>query len=120
MADLLARQMASTAATYHKVLKLLYGWLARKKRSQPTRWPRSSGPSWPSSRSRSCPRRPSSGCSRPAEKRADKAPEKTVEGLRRVGVVLYDVDPDQLACIAGGQQATSLHGHCGCPNGCNQ
>jgi hypothetical protein len=66
------------------------------------------------------PRRPSSGCSRPAEKRADKAPEKTVEGLRRVGVVLYDVDPDQLACIAGGQQATSLHGHCGCPNGCNQ
>jgi hypothetical protein len=42
-----------------------------------------------------------------------KAPERTVEGLRRVGVVLYDVDPDQLACIACGQQwqATSLRGH---------
>jgi hypothetical protein len=26
--DLLARRMASTAATYHKVLKILYGWLA--------------------------------------------------------------------------------------------
>ena len=25
MADLLARRMASTAATYHKVLKILYG-----------------------------------------------------------------------------------------------
>jgi hypothetical protein len=39
-----------------------------------------------------------------AEQRAEKAPERTVEGLRRVGVVLYDVDPDQLACIARGQQ----------------
>lgn len=28
MADLLARRMTSTAATYHKVLKILYGWLA--------------------------------------------------------------------------------------------
>jgi hypothetical protein len=25
---LLARRMTSTAATYHKVLKILYGWLA--------------------------------------------------------------------------------------------
>jgi hypothetical protein len=50
-----------------------------------------------------------------------KAPERTVEGLRRVGVVLYDVDPDQLACIACGRQwqATSLRGHWWrCPNGC--
>jgi hypothetical protein len=30
MADLPARQMASTAATYHKVLKILYGWLAEE------------------------------------------------------------------------------------------
>ena len=55
------------------------------------------------------------------EKRADKAPEKTAEGLRRVGVVLYDVDPEQLACITCGQQwqPTSLRGHWWqCPNGC--
>jgi hypothetical protein len=30
MADLLARRMASTAATCHKVLKILYGWLAEE------------------------------------------------------------------------------------------
>ena len=30
MADLLARRMTSTAATYHKVLKILYGWLAEE------------------------------------------------------------------------------------------
>jgi site-specific recombinase XerD len=30
MADLLARRTASTAATYHKVLKILYGWLAEE------------------------------------------------------------------------------------------
>ena len=30
MADLLARRMASTAANYHKVLKILYGWLAEE------------------------------------------------------------------------------------------
>ena len=30
MADLLARRKASTAATYHKVLKILYGWLAEE------------------------------------------------------------------------------------------
>jgi integrase/recombinase XerC len=30
MADLLARRMPSTAATYHKVLKILYGWLAEE------------------------------------------------------------------------------------------
>ena len=30
MADVLARRMASTAATYHKVLKILYGWLAEE------------------------------------------------------------------------------------------
>ena len=29
-ADLLARRMASTAATYHKILKILYGWLAEE------------------------------------------------------------------------------------------
>jgi hypothetical protein len=37
-------------------------------------------------------------------------------------VVLYDVDPDQLACVACGQQwqATSLRGHWRqCPNGCD-
>ena len=47
-----------------------------------------------------------------AEHKGVKAPERTAEGLRRVGVVLYDVDPDQLACIACGQQwqATSLRG----------
>jgi site-specific recombinase XerD len=28
--DLLARRMSSTAATYHKVLKILYGWLAEE------------------------------------------------------------------------------------------
>ena len=47
---------------------------------------------------------------------------QTAEGLRRVGVVLYDVDPNQLACVACGQQwqATSLRGHWWhCPNGCN-
>jgi hypothetical protein len=58
-----------------------------------------------------------------AANRADKAPDKTAEGLRRVGVVLYDVDPDQLACIACGQQwqATSLRGNWWhCPNGCNK
>jgi hypothetical protein len=59
-----------------------------------------------------------------AEPEGRKALEKTVEELRRAGVVLYNVDPDQLACIACGQQAmqaTSLRGdwwHC--PNGCNQ
>ena len=48
-----------------------------------------------------------------AESKGAKAPDKTVEGLRRVGVVLYDVDPDQLACVACGQgwQATSLRGN---------
>ena len=30
MGDLLARRMASTAATYHKVLKILHGWLAEE------------------------------------------------------------------------------------------
>jgi hypothetical protein len=57
-----------------------------------------------------------------AEQNGAKAPEKTAEGLRRVGVVLYDTDPDQLACVACGQQwqATSLRGHWWqCPNGCN-
>ena len=56
-----------------------------------------------------------------AEQKSAKAPEKTVEGLRRVGVVRYDTDPDQLACIACGQQwqTTSLRGHWRrCPNGC--
>ena len=28
LGDLLSRRKASTAATYHKVLKILYGWLA--------------------------------------------------------------------------------------------
>ena len=36
MADLLARRTARTAA-YHKVLKILYGWLARNRRFRPTR-----------------------------------------------------------------------------------
>jgi len=39
-----------------------------------------------------------------AEPKGAKAPDRTVEGLWRVGVVLYDVDPDQLACVACGQQ----------------
>jgi hypothetical protein len=30
MADLLTRRTPSTAATYHKVLKLLYAWLAEE------------------------------------------------------------------------------------------
>jgi site-specific recombinase XerD len=30
LGDLLARRRASTAATYHKVLKILYGWLAEE------------------------------------------------------------------------------------------
>jgi hypothetical protein len=30
MADLLARRMASTAATHHKALKIIYGWLAEQ------------------------------------------------------------------------------------------
>jgi site-specific recombinase XerD len=30
MGDLLARRTASTAATYHKVLRILYGWLAEE------------------------------------------------------------------------------------------
>jgi integrase/recombinase XerC len=30
LGDLLARRKASTAATYHKVLKILYGWLAEE------------------------------------------------------------------------------------------
>jgi hypothetical protein len=30
MADLLGRRTASTAATYHRVLKILYGWLAEE------------------------------------------------------------------------------------------
>jgi hypothetical protein len=50
-------------------------------------------------------------------RRAPRRP-RTAEGLRRV-VVLYDVDPDQVAC---GQQwqATSLRGHWWqCPNGCD-
>jgi hypothetical protein len=58
-----------------------------------------------------------------AEQKGARAPEKTVEGLRRVGVVLYDTDPNQLAGVACGQQwqATSLRGHWWhCPNGCNQ
>jgi hypothetical protein len=58
-----------------------------------------------------------------AEHKGVKAPEKTAEGLRRVNVVLYDTDPDQLACIACGQQwrATSLRGRWWqCPNRCNQ
>jgi hypothetical protein len=29
LGDLLSRRKASTAATYHKVLKILYGWLRR-------------------------------------------------------------------------------------------
>jgi hypothetical protein len=57
-----------------------------------------------------------------AEHKGARAPEKTAEGLRRVGVVLYDTDPDQLACVACGQQwqATSLRGNWWhCPNSCN-
>ena len=30
MADLLSRRKASTAATYHKVLKILYAWLVKE------------------------------------------------------------------------------------------
>jgi Phage integrase, N-terminal SAM-like domain len=30
LGDLLSRRKASTAATYHKVLKILYGWLAEE------------------------------------------------------------------------------------------
>jgi hypothetical protein len=57
-----------------------------------------------------------------AEHRGAKAPEETAEGLRWVGVVLYDTDLDQPACIACSQQwqATSLGGHWWhCSNGCN-
>jgi hypothetical protein len=57
-----------------------------------------------------------------AEQKGDRAPDKTAEGLRRVGVVLYDTDPDQLACVVCGQQwqATSLRSHWWhCPNGSN-
>jgi hypothetical protein len=39
MADLLARRMASTAATYHKVLQILYGWLAEEEEIPVNRWP---------------------------------------------------------------------------------
>jgi hypothetical protein len=38
LADVLVRRTASTAATYHKVLKIRYGWLAEERRSRPTRW----------------------------------------------------------------------------------
>jgi hypothetical protein len=45
-------------------------------------------------------------------RRAPRRP-RTAEGLRRVGVVLYDVDPDQVACrlwpaVAGDQPARPL------------
>jgi site-specific recombinase XerD len=37
MGDLLARRTASAAATYHKVLKILYGWLAEEEAISTTR-----------------------------------------------------------------------------------
>jgi len=47
LGDLLFRRKASTAATYHKVLKILYGWLAEEEEiptklqsRAPTRHPR--------------------------------------------------------------------------------
>jgi site-specific recombinase XerD len=61
LGDLLTRRTASTAATYHKVLKILYGWLAEEEEITADPMAKISGPSCPSSRSRSCPRRPSSG-----------------------------------------------------------
>jgi hypothetical protein len=45
------------------------------------------------------------------------------ERVARILVILYDTDPDQLACVACGQrwQATSLHGQWWqCPNDCNR
>jgi site-specific recombinase XerD len=38
LGDLLSRRKASTAATYHKVLKILYGWLAEEEAIPPTRF----------------------------------------------------------------------------------
>jgi hypothetical protein len=35
LGDLLSRRKASTAATYHKVLKILYGWLRKRSPGQP-------------------------------------------------------------------------------------
>ena len=77
LGDLLSRRKASTAATYHKVLKILYSWLAEEEEIPANPMTKSRSPSSPSSRSRSCPRRPSSGSSRPVPappSRADVTP----------------------------------------------
>ena len=65
LGDLLSRRKASTAATYHKVLKILYGWLAEEEEIPANPMAKIKKPIVPNSRSRSCPRRPSSGSSRP-------------------------------------------------------
>jgi hypothetical protein len=58
MADLLTRRMAAPPRpTARSSRSSTAGW-PRKRRSRPTRWPRSSGLSCLSSRSQSCPRRP--------------------------------------------------------------
>jgi hypothetical protein len=69
LGDLLSRRKASTAATYHKVLKILYSWLAEEEEIPANPMTKSRSPSSPSSPFRSCPRRPSSGSSRPAQPR---------------------------------------------------
>ena len=68
LGDLLARRAASTAVTYHKVLKVLYRWLEEEeeRRSPPTPRPSCGRRSSPSSRSRSSPTTACAGCSPPA------------------------------------------------------
>jgi hypothetical protein len=69
LADLLARRSASTAATRHKVLRILYRWLEEEDELEQNPMARVKPPIVPSSRSRSSPRRAYSGCWRRAPAR---------------------------------------------------
>jgi hypothetical protein len=66
MGDLLVRRAASTAATYYKVLKLLYAWLAEEEEIPTNPMARMKPPIVPDKPVPIAPRMSSSSCSRRA------------------------------------------------------
>src|SRR5215213_2460959 len=66
LGDLLTRRAASTAATYHKVLKVLYRWLEEEEEITANPMAKLRPPITPSSPSRLSQTTASGGCSRPA------------------------------------------------------
>jgi hypothetical protein len=72
MAEVLAHRAPSTAATYHKVLKVLYAWLLDEQEIDSDPMAKMKRPTVPAKPVRSCPPMGSSGCSPPAPARASR------------------------------------------------